>query len=165
MRRDRRTTLAWRSLAALTVPVWAGGGCTEPEASGPPDLQPGRDICAECGMSIVEPEFAAAALHGEAGRREHALFDDIGCLLVWQDSRGGEAPATERWVMGFDTRQWVPFTQAHFVVGGDVHTPMDSRIIAFAAAAAAERERTEHGGALTAGDQLTIPGNMSADAE
>lgn len=155
----------WERWTAVACVAWslAVVACTEPEASGPPELNPGRDICAECGMSIVEPEFAAAALHGESGSRAHVAFDDIGCLLVWQAERSSEAATMERWVMGYDSRAWVPFMQAHFVVGGATHTPMDSKIVAFASKDAAAREQSSNGGAVATAAELTIPDNMISE--
>lgn len=151
-----------RALIALGVAL-AGASCTEPDASGPPELNLGRDVCAECGMSIVEAEFAASAVVGVSGSRTHAAFDDVGCLLVWRAERQREGTPFECWVMAFESRTWIPFEQAHYVVGTDRRTPMHSQIVSFRTEEAAQADARTHGGSITAADALTIPPDMAQE--
>lgn len=142
--------------AAAALLLW-GAGCTEPEASGPPTIRAGEDTCAECGMSIVQTQFAAAALCEEDGHAVHALFDDVGCLLIWQAARTEARPPRERWVIGLDSRTWVPLEAAHFLVGSTLHTPMDFKVVAFASLDAARDAQASKGGTVMPPEELSVP--------
>ncbi len=134
-------SLATSSLAALV-------GCTDPEASGPPELVLGEDVCADCGMSIIESKFAAAVLVEVDGRREHAVFDDVGCLIYWQEHHA-DARILERWSRTKDRDGWVTMDAGHFVVGSTVQTPMDFRIVCCSTREEAEKVIAQSGGVLT----------------
>jgi nitrous oxide reductase accessory protein NosL len=130
--------------------------CVRNELSGPPELRPGRDECHECGMIINEDRFAAALLVEDRGRREHLLFDDIGCML--DSERAGLAPRTVllRFVHDHDSRAWVDAQRASFVFADAdaVHTPMGSGILAFAGADAAKETQGRLGGEVMNLEQL-----------
>lgn len=132
--------------------------CTEPEASGPPVLRPGLDVCAECGMSIVDTEFAAGVLVERGGHREHLVFDDLGCLLVWESDPSHAV--LDRWTMTLDSKAWVVLSSANIVAGSSRRTPMDSGIMAFEQSASATAAVAADGGAVTPFDQLEVPEAM-----
>ena len=63
--------------ALLAIAVAACGETSE--ASGPPDIQYGRDICVQCGMIINEEKFAAAYTLNDGTEKS---FDDVGGLVL-----------------------------------------------------------------------------------
>ena len=118
--------------------------CTRTELTGPPNLRLGRDECAECGMIINEDRCSAALLISDDGGREHALFDDIGCMLDY------ERPVTviETFVHDHATRAWVPASQATFILVDEksFSTPMGSGMATFADPAQAAAAAAAHAG-------------------
>lgn len=142
----RRAAAIFLALASLTL-----GGCGRTELSGPPELRAGRDECAECGMLIIDDRFACALLIDRSGRREHALYDDLGCMLDDQADPDPDTRVLEGFVRDHATRAWIPSGVA-IVLRADpeaLHSPMGSGLAAFADQAAAERARLEYGGGIT----------------
>ena len=107
--------------------------CTEPEASGPPTLHVGVGA------------YAAAALFERDGRREHAVFDDVGCMRYWE-AQLANARILEMWSGVVDAEGWVNVNAGHFVVGSDIRTPMDFHIVCCASSAAADELVHSRGG-------------------
>lgn len=128
----------------------AMGGCDRAPLTGPPDLRLGRDACAECGMLIAEDRFCSASVVEQAGRREHVLFDDIGCMLDFEYERQDGLRTVERYVRDYDSRAWVPALEAVYVLADRdlLRTPMGSGIAAFAARPTAEALASAHKGIL-----------------
>ena len=112
-------------LMALTMLIAACG--TSATASGPPDINYGRDVCFECGMIISEARFASA--YRTAADAE-MLFDDIGGMLKYGHATG-EIATAEAWVHDYETEEWVAAEQAYFIVTQSVATPMAFGILAF----------------------------------
>src|SRR5690606_35950302 len=113
-------------------------GCSRGELSGPPELRVGRDECGECGVIISEDRCSSAILVERGGRREHVLFDDIGCMLDYERGRAGEFAAVDAFVHDHPTRAWVRAADAHFLFADRdlLPTPMGSGIVAYAERAA-----------------------------
>lgn len=126
--------------------------CRREAPTGPPELRVGRDQCLECGMLISEDRCAAVILMERGGAREHAVFDDVGCLLDWLgETHDPPARALETFLREYDARTWIPAHSA-VVLRADpdrLHTPMGSGIVAFANAAAADARQREFGGTVT----------------
>lgn len=78
----------------------------------------GKQPCGHCAMLLSEQDNGAQAV---TVQDERLYFDDIGCLIAWQDANPGAARAS--WVHTADTHAWVPAEQAHYDVA--THTPMD----------------------------------------
>ena len=137
--------LGWLVFAA------ASAGCAREPLTGPPDQRVGRDSCFECGMLIAEDRCAAAALVERNGRREHAHFDDIGCMLDALEPDAGLGTALELYVHDYDTRAWVRAEEAVYVVAESsaLRTPMGSGIVAFKDREGAARAAAGAGGETT----------------
>ena len=133
-------------LLTLGLLCAAPAGCIRQELSGPPELRPGRDECAECGMIINEERCSAALLVSRDGVKEHALFDDIGCLLDYAQERPDEV--LEVFVHDHTTRAWLEAERATFILADEtkLKTPMGSGIAAFADPDAAELAAREFSG-------------------
>lgn len=138
-------------------------GCEQAPAGGPPTLRVGRDECLECGMLIAEDRCVAGLFVERNGRREHVLFDDIGCMLdVDQTPEARELVVLERWVRDYETRAWVSAEAAIFLQAEPetLHTPMGSGMVAFATRAEAERAQARHSGELV--DYRSLAQNRKA---
>ncbi|MCC6659742.1 MAG: nitrous oxide reductase accessory protein NosL [Phycisphaerales bacterium] len=131
-------------------------GCGGDDLSGPPVLRPGRDQCAECGMSIDDQRFAAALLIERDGRREYLCYDDIGCMLDARFGAGGDLPVREAFVHDHGSLAWVPAGEAAYLAADrdSLRTPMASGIAAFRDRAAAERAGKDMGGEVLSHDEL-----------
>ncbi|MGI9666691.1 MAG: nitrous oxide reductase accessory protein NosL [Acidimicrobiia bacterium] len=115
-----RTTLIVVAIALL------GAACGTADASGPPEIQYGRDICVECNMIISEARFATAYRLADGTDRK---FDDVGDMVVYLQETG-ETP-TDSWVHDFETEEWIEASAAHFVPTLSVSSPMGHSIVAF----------------------------------
>lgn len=134
--------------AGLLLASFAVAGCSRPDADGPPALRLGRDECAECGMLVGEDRCSCGAIVERDGRREHALFDDIGCMLDSRDDRTNGLRFAAMFVHDHGTKEWIRADAAWFMVTdpGSLRTPMGSGVVAFATRAAAETAAGKHGG-------------------
>ena len=134
--------------------------CASAPLTGPPSLRLGRDLCAECGMMISDGRFAAGAvMEDDAGRREHAVFDDPGCLLDALRSLPAGRHAEHLFVRDYATGEWVLLADAWVVTGSGARTPMGWGIIAFGDRAAAEgaAKGAGRGRVARAGELLRAP--------
>lgn len=102
--------------------------CGTADASGPPDINYGRDICVECGMIISEARFAAAYRSTDGSER---IFDDLGGLLLSSRESGEALDPASTWVHDFETEEWVAVEHAYFVPTLSVTSPMGHSIISF----------------------------------
>ncbi len=136
--------------AAAMLTALALAGCEGKPLSGPPPLRLGRDECSECGMLISEERSSTALLLERDGRREHALFDDLGCMLDLERENLEGGVVVARFVHDYLTRQWVDASHATFLLADPdrLPTPMSSGLAAFADRSAAEKAQAEFGGAL-----------------
>ncbi len=124
-----------RRSALLVLVVAMVAACGTADASGPPEITYGRDICVECGMSIDDPRFATAYRLADGTEK---LFDDLGDMVVHLRTVGEEPPAGAIWVHDFETEEWVAAAEAHFVPTLSVTSPMGHSILAFSDLARAE---------------------------
>lgn len=120
---ERAAALA--ALAALAA-VLLFAAC---ERSGPAPVAWDRIRCAQCGMLVSDPNFAAQ-LHSAAGVRH---FDDPGCLLAALAAlqAGDEDRAARIWLHHHREPRWLPGAAAAFVQ--TPHSPMGYRLGAVAA--------------------------------
>jgi copper chaperone NosL len=114
----------WLVAGLLLVVAACGGNAA---ASGPPDINYGRDVCVECNMIISEPNHAAAYRLPDGTEK---LFDDVGGMVKHGRAQGEFDTATA-WVHDYETEEWVAVEDAFFVPTLSVATPMGHGIIAF----------------------------------
>lgn len=98
------------------------------DASGPPDIQYGRDVCVQCGMIINEEKFAAAYTLDDGTEKS---FDDVGGLVLHQRETGDSLNLDNTWVHDYETVEWVDVQNAYFVATLSVSTPMGHSILSF----------------------------------
>ncbi len=131
-------------------------GCGSPaEASGPPEISYGRDICIECNMIISEPRFAAAYRLDDG---EAKAFDGIGELVKHAQKHNEFDRIAFAWAHDYYTEDWILVESAHFVAGEDVVTPMGHGIVAFATMEDAMAFAAERGASVLHWDEVaTLP--------
>ncbi len=132
-------------LAAMVL-----AGCGSADATGPPEINYGRDICIECGMSIDDARFAAA-YRLEDGTEKR--FDDLGGLIIHARDAGELEDATV-WVHDFETEDWVDAPDAYYVPTLAMTSPMGHGILAFADRARAMQFAHDVGGEMLAWDKV-----------
>lgn len=146
MSRTRTWAVAW-----CCAPLLAG--CEPDAGNGPPTIRLGRDVCTECGMSIVEERSSAATIATVDGSRAELLWDDIGCMLDWERSNAG-TPIAARFVHDHETRSWVDAAVGHFVMSPKIATPMGSGLVAYASQDMARKSVSANGGAVLSWSDL-----------
>lgn len=119
----KREALALIAIFGLIVAACA----TAESNDDPPEINFGRDICVECGMTIVDARFAAAYRTDDGTEKK---FDDIGGLVV-HGREAGELNDATIWVADFDTEEWLDATTSHFVPTLAVASPMGHGLLAF----------------------------------
>lgn len=138
------------ALCAATLAILVS--CSSSTLSGPPTLRVGRDECAACGMIINEARSACSILIESGGRREHLLFDDIGCMLDHERDGHIDATVCERHVRDYSSQAWIAAHTASYLMADSklLLTPMGSGIASFADRAdAASLQSSKPGRVLT----------------
>jgi copper chaperone NosL len=135
---------ARRSLWLVFFVVLIMAACQPAEdASGPPEIRYGEDVCDRCNMLISEPRFATAYATDAAEVRR---FDDVGCLFLHAQEE--VETVASYWVHDFHSEEWLDAEQATFVHNPDLVSPMGWGIAAFAAAEDAEAYQAGEGGTV-----------------
>jgi nitrous oxide reductase accessory protein NosL len=164
---SRRTTCVAACLWML-VPA----GCGDTPAIAPPEILFGQDVCDVCGMIISDDRYAAGLVVGREGSYETRSFDDIGCLLMFEDEHADENAAA-RYVRDFRQRTWRDADTAAYLHSGRLHTPMAFGVAALATEADARTLAGEFPGDVLdfpavrdrfASGQLTIFPKQDPDA-
>ena len=117
----------WLVLLALAV------GCARSPSYAPPTVQLGEDICAECGMSLVDERFIAAYVREDGEAR---LFDDIGDMLLYHKKHQEKVQVF--YVRDYDRKSWLKAEAATFVLSPQIQSPMGWGLAAFEDRARAE---------------------------
>ena len=122
-------------LLIVAAVLLAACGTPASAADGPPEINYGRDICIECGMSIDDPRFAASYRLGDGTEK---VFDDLGGLIMHAREHG-ELESATTWVHDFETEEWLEAADAFYVPTLGVASPMGHGILAFATEEQAHR--------------------------
>ena len=140
-----RTAMA--STLRLAAGLWVAGsaGCEDTPSAAPPDILFGQDVCDVCGMIISDDRFAAGLAVQADGRFETRAFDDIGCLLSFEQAQPGEN-VVGRYVSDYRTRAWRDAEAAAYLHSGRLHTPMAFGLAALATDAEARALGEEYPG-------------------
>ena len=155
-RNDRYILLAMFRIVAFvgTVVVAAfTSGCERESSPQPPNILYGQQECDECRMIINDDRYAAAIVLADAdGAYQSVAFDDIGCLLQYEQSNSEQVVAA-RYVREHSSRNWLDAESAIYVHSTGLETPM-----AFGLAAFAERSGGEQlAGELSAATIIDWP--------
>ena len=144
-----KTTLM-RSVLVLAV---AASGCSRGGAEGPPPLRLGRDVCAACGMMVSEERSACGVVVEKDGEREHAVFDDLGCLFEFE--RSGEPRVVAVYAKDRGTGAWVESASAWVLVSDKerLRTPMGSGMAVYRDQTRARAGAVEFGGDVVRMDE------------
>lgn len=130
-----------RRMVAIALMLAGLVACARPSGPRPPDIAYGKDPCANCGMLINDPRFAAAYVTRNGQAR---LFDDIGCMIDYYRDHPEDVAAF--YVRDFEGGEWIEADRAVLVLAPDVPTPMGYGLLAFATRDRAEAFARDHGG-------------------
>ena len=121
----RRPVLVGLLLVLLAGTAQACGSAEA--ASGPPEINYGRDICIHCNMIISEARFAAAYRLPDGTEKK---FDDLGGLLI-HGHETGDLETAAVWVHDYETEEWLQAPAGFYVPTHSAHTPMGYGVVAF----------------------------------
>ncbi len=107
-------------------------------------------------MIISEDRSACAVLVERKGRREHALFDDIGCMLDYEHEPPEGERILEAFIHDHASRAWAEARGCVYLMAPPhaLPTPMASGIAAFTSRESAESTRAEVGGEVIDYEEL-----------
>lgn len=135
-------------LATLCLLLLLGCGTARVE---PVPLAP-EDMCDYCRMIISEKRYAAEFIDSEG---QAFKFDDISCMANFISKRN-TTKVVARFVMDFDSRQWIKADDAYYVRSPELTTPMNGGIIAFVDQSKAQEAVSKyHGTQLRSRDVFT----------
>lgn len=152
------------ALAALIVPALVAGpvSCAHKPVLGPPEIHLNQDTCHECGMTLSDARHAAAVVVLRDGIEESYVFDDTGEMLDFTPP--DHCTAVRRYAHDFPTGKWVDAAALRFVCDHDLHTPMDTGVVAYANPTAADAAVRRPGARLLVPAFLGAPTTRSTGA-
>ena len=128
------------SRLTLVVPIIALACSRGPPAPSPVD--PRNDACASCRMLVSDPRTAAQLVSpGE----EPLFFDDLGCLSRYLREHPARRGAIA-YVADHLTGQWVPASEAVYVLQPAASTPMGSHLLGYGSASSRDSDPAARGG-------------------
>lgn len=127
-----------RSIAAVILLMFTLASCeTSPEP-----FAFGKDGCYFCKMTIIDPHFGGELI---TKKGKVYKFDDLHCLVSFLKT--GEIKNTDlaqTLVVDYNQQnKFINASEASFVSGGTLHSPMNSNTAGFASASAAEKPNQE----------------------
>ena len=105
----------WLNVLAAIILSIAGCGSTDEKL---PDVVVDRSECAKCRMLISDARFA-----GMIRTTEYLMFDDIGCMLKYDETVSAHAKKSV-WVRDYFANTWIAADDAVFLRLDAVETPM-----------------------------------------
>jgi copper chaperone NosL len=107
----------------------------------------GKDECAECKMTIVEPKFGAEIV---TKKGKVYKFDDTHCIAVFLERRGVELSNIYKTLfVPYNGGEFIEVSSAEFVVSSQLKSPMGGNAAAFKNAAEAEKVSAQIPGSKT----------------
>lgn len=137
----------YKSFLWLFVIVFLCGCSSKPA---PEPIHVGEDVCANCRMAIIEPQFASEIILSSG---EVLKFDDLGCLASEAMNAASEA-SRHIFLQDYATHEWIEGEKATIVRSSSLQTPMGSGSIAFANHEKADEFIAENGGQLSSLQEL-----------
>jgi copper chaperone NosL len=123
--------------SACMVFLLTGCGRRKPEP-----IAYGKDNCAECKMTIMDPKFS-----GEIITKKGRIFkfDDTHCIARFMERRGVEMASIHRTLFADynQSGEWLDVEKAEFVVSSQFKSPMGGNAAAFRSKAEAEKKSAE----------------------
>jgi copper chaperone NosL len=139
-----------RLAALLTILALSTAACAGADASGPPEINLGREICIQCGMIIDDPRFAASYRLDDGTEK---VFDDLGGLII-HGRESGDLIHAVVWVSDFEDEVLIDADGAFYVPTLGVASPMGHGILAFSDKSRAEEFAVDLGGEVMVWDQI-----------
>lgn len=136
-------------MLVMALAATALAACGTANATGPPEIAYGRDICVECGMIIDDERFAAGYRLADGTEK---TFDDLGGLILHHRESGDDLSTAAVWVHDFETEAWTEATGAHYVPTLSIASPMGHGILAFSDEARATQAAHDLGGEVVSWD-------------
>ena len=106
--------------------------------SAPEKMQLGKDVCAECKMTIVDPKFGAEIV---TRKGKIYKFDDVHCIAGFLERRGVElAEVSQTLFVDYeDEHAFINVKDAEFVISSSFKSPMAGNAAAFKNKTAADK--------------------------
>jgi len=115
-------------------------------SSGPEPFAYGKDVCEDCKMTIMEPQFGAEIIT-KKGRV--FKFDDAHCVANYISKKIEQKDIKQTLFIDYNQENsFVTGEEAWFVVSPRLKSPMNSNAAAFATKEAADKKATETSGAV-----------------
>lgn len=114
----------------------------------PEKIAYGKDNCAECKMTIVDPKFGAEIVTKKGKKYK---FDDVHCLAAFLNRRGVELNNIyETLFVNYNNGdEFIKVDEAEFVVSSLLKSPMGGNAAAFKTKAEAQKKSAELDGSKT----------------
>lgn len=109
---------------------------------GPKAIEPGKDQCRYCKMTIMEPHFAAEFV---TQKGKVFVFDDIKCLALSQQDGSLQSRGTAYYVNYFEPSDFIPQEQVHLLKSEELRTPMAGNVVAVRTENEKSKLKTEKG--------------------
>ncbi len=124
----------------LILAVITSCGRKEPEP-----IAYGKDSCAECKMTIIDPKFGGEII---SKKGKIFKFDDTHCIARFMERRGIEMNSIHKtlFVNYNKPSEWLDVEKAEFVVSSLFRSPMGGNAAAFSSKAEAESKSSELAG-------------------
>jgi copper chaperone NosL len=102
----------------------------------------GKDSCAECKMTIMDPKFGGEIVTKKA---KVYKFDDVHCIALFLERRGVELTEIDQTLfINFNNKEeFIKAGSAEFVVSSQLKSPMAGNAIAFKSSAEANKKSAE----------------------
>lgn len=116
-----------------------------PRDYSPKEINSERDVCPICNMAIEYHQHATQIIYSNG---DHAIFDDIGCMMEYYHQNNHE-DFEMIYINDFETHDWIDAETAYYVHTSDVWTPMNYNVVGFALESDLEAFLEEHRDAVT----------------
>ncbi|MDP1860915.1 MAG: nitrous oxide reductase accessory protein NosL [Gemmatimonadaceae bacterium] len=144
-----------------TVPIVAALVLLACGRDGPRPLVVGQDACDFCRMTLSDLRFGGEIITPTGRIR---TFDSVECLAGFAAAAGDSLSAASVWVSDFTSSTLVPAADAHFLMGGSIHSPMGRQVASFRAESDTAALLAKHGGKLLTWKDIVALGRSRAFA-